>query len=123
MPSSKRILIVEDEAISAMALQFTIQRMGHQVTGTVDTGEAAIAHSAEQGPDLVLMDTQLRSTMSGIEAANQIWQKFGIRSIFISAYNASDLQQDYRGSRPFLNLVKPVMDEDLEGILKELFHY
>ncbi len=119
----KRILIVEDEAISAMALEFTLQRMGYEVSGIVDTGEDAVTHAATHKPDLVLMDTQLRTDMTGVEAANQIWRLAQVRSVFISAYNAVDIQREYAGAQPFINLVKPILDEDLGRVFSELFNH
>ena len=116
-----KILIVEDEAISAMALEFTLERMGYEVSGIVDTGEDAVAHAAKQKPDLVLMDTVLKTDMSGIEAANQIWRSTGIRSIFLSAYDAAEIQSEYAGAEPFINLVKPILDEDLEQVFDRVF--
>lgn len=117
----KKLLIVEDQAISAMALRATVERMGHRVTGVVDTGEDAIRHAAEHRPDLILMDTRLLTAMTGVEAANTIWHEHGIRSVFVSAYNATEIQGDYRGGEPFMLLVKPVLEEDLEAVIDRLF--
>lgn len=117
-----KILIVEDEAISAMALKYTVERLGCDVVGVVDTGEAAIQAAAEQQPDMVLMDTRLRTKMSGVQAANIIWRQGQIRSIFISAYSAAELEKDYHGALPFTLLVKPVLEEDLEQQIRKLCH-
>jgi CheY-like chemotaxis protein len=119
--SAIKILIVEDEAISAMALRYTVERIGCSVVAVVDTGEAAIREAEKQRPDLVLMDTRLRTEMTGVEAANRIWEKLGIRSVFVSAYNASELEKDYRGASPLILLVKPVMDGELERLIANLF--
>jgi CheY-like chemotaxis protein len=116
-----KILIVEDEAISAMALKYTVERLGCTVAGVVDTGEAAIQAASDQRPDLILMDTRLRTRMSGVEAANVIWKRFQIRSIFISAYSTAELEKDYRGASPLTLLVKPVLEEDLERLIRKLF--
>ena len=119
--SAINILIVEDEAISAMALRYAVERIGCRVVAAVDTGEAAIREAEKQRPDLVLMDTRLRSEMTGVEAANRIWEQLGIRSVFVSAYSASELEKDYRGASPMMLLVKPVMDGDLERLIAKLF--
>lgn len=119
--SAINVLIVEDEAISAMALRYAVERIGCRVVAAVDTGEAAIREAEKQRPDLVLMDTRLRSAMTGVEAANRIWEQLGIRSVFVSAYSASELEKDYRGASPMMLLVKPVMDGDLERLIAELF--
>jgi CheY-like chemotaxis protein len=116
----RKILIVEDEAISAMALRLTIERLGCEVVATVDSGEAAIEKAVECKPELVLMDTRLRTDMTGVEAANRIWAQAGIPTVFISAYNAAELERDYRGAEPFLLLVKPVLDGDLEKVISRL---
>jgi len=113
-----KIMIVEDEAISAMALRYAVERLGCVVVGVVDTAEAAIDTASERHPDLVLMDTRLRSEMTGVEAANAIWDRLLIRSVFISAYSAAELENDYRGASPFTLLVKPVLEEDLERLIK-----
>ncbi len=116
----KRILIVEDEAVTALALKMMVERLSYEVIATADTGEDAIRHAYTQNPDLVLMDTRLQSPMSGVEAANIIWEKLGIRSIFISAYNARELEADYRGQEPFLLLVKPAREQDIGEMLGRL---
>ena len=113
-----KILIVEDEAISAMALKYTVERLGCAVVAVVDTGEAAIQAATEHCPDLILMDIRLRTRMNGVEAANAIWEQHQIRSVFISAYSAAELEKDYRSTMPFTLLVKPVLEEDIEQLIK-----
>lgn len=115
-----KILIVEDEAISAMALRYTIEHLGCEVVDVVDTGEAAIQAAAEHRPDLVLMDTRLRTTMTGVEAANTIWEQLQIRSVFVSAYSAEEIEKDYNGSLPFTLLMKPVLEGDLARLVEQL---
>jgi CheY-like chemotaxis protein len=116
---SIKILIVEDEAISSMALKCTVEQLGCAVVGVVDTGEAAIQAATEYQPDLILMDTRLRSSMSGVEAANTIWEQFMIRSVFISACSAAELEKDYRGALPFNMLVKPVLEQDIKQLIEQ----
>jgi len=116
-----KILIVEDEAISAMALKYAVERLGCAVVAVVDTGEAAIQAAAEHRPDLILMDTRLRTRMTGVEAASAIWEQLLIRSVFISAYSAAELEEDYRGALPLTLLLKPVLEGDLERLIKQLF--
>jgi CheY-like chemotaxis protein len=102
-----------------MALKSIVERIGCKVVDTVDTGEAAIKAAAEHRPDLIMMDTRLRTKMTGVEAANLIWEQLLIRSVFITAYNAEELEKDYRGAQPFTLLVKPVLEDDLEQLLKQ----
>ena len=115
-----KILIVEDEAISAMALKYTVERLGCAVVAVVDTGEAAIQAATEYQPDMILMDTRLRTKMTGVDAANAIWEQLQIRSVFISAYSAAELEKDYRGALPLTLLVKPVLEGDLEQLIEQV---
>ncbi|MGD8732137.1 MAG: response regulator [Anaerolineales bacterium] len=114
-----KILIVEDEAISSMALKYAVEQLDCAVVGVVDTGEAAIQAATDYRPDLVLMDTRLRTRMSGVEAANIIWEQLMIRSVFISACSAAELEKDYRGALPFNMLVKPVLEQELKQLIKQ----
>jgi len=116
---SIKILIVEDEAISSMALKYAVEQLGCDVVGTVDTGEAAIQAATEHQPDLILMDTRLRTNMNGVEAANIIWEQLMIRSVFISAYSSAELEKDYRGALPFNMLSKPVLEGELRQLINQ----
>ena len=72
--TAHRLLIVEDEALIAEETADRLTRMGYQVLGIADTGPGAIAMAQELVPDLVFMDIRLKGAMSGIEAAEQIYQ-------------------------------------------------
>ena len=67
-----RILIVEDEAITALDLRFSLEELGYEVIDTVGTGQDAIDMAAETVPDVVLMDIKLKGDMEGIDAAKVI---------------------------------------------------
>ncbi len=51
-----KILIVEDEAITALDLQEKIEGFGYEVVSTENNGENAIEIAKKQRPDLILMD-------------------------------------------------------------------
>jgi len=59
VPTSPRILIVEDEAITAMDLAAELSNLGYEICGTVDTADEAIATALREKPQLVLMDIRL----------------------------------------------------------------
>ncbi len=115
-----RIMIVEDEAISVLFLRSTLERMAHEVVGVADNGEDAIAMAAREKPDVVLMDTRLRSRMGGIEAANQIRAESGIRAIFISAYSRQEIEHAYAYPDEFLLISKPVIETELAAALDKI---
>ena len=57
---NERILIVEDEAITALDLKYSLEELGYEIVDTVDTGQDAIDTAAEKTPDVVLMDIKLK---------------------------------------------------------------
>lgn len=116
----QRIMIVEDEAIAALFLRSTLQHLGHQVTAEVDNGVSAVERAHEDRPDVVFMDIRLRGDMDGVEAANHIRQQTGIRSIFVSAYDADSIRRRYCRPEEFKLLSKPVSVQDLNQALKEI---
>jgi len=113
-------LIVEDEAIVALDVQKTFQKLGYDVPATAFSGEEALQKTEELHPDVVLMDIALKGTMDGIEAAREIHERFGIPSIFMTGYSEEIIEQLNAG-KPCLSVIKPFEEERLhKTILKAL---
>jgi CheY-like chemotaxis protein len=66
------LLIVEDEAITALEMQKILESWDYDILSVVSTGEAAIEEVKNSQPDLILMDIILKGEMDGVEAANKI---------------------------------------------------
>ena len=49
---NERILVVEDEAITALDLKYSLEEIGYEVIDTVDTGQDAIDIAEEKRPDV-----------------------------------------------------------------------
>jgi CheY-like chemotaxis protein len=82
-----RIMVIEDESIIAMDLEAIVQDLGHEVVGVAATREHAVDMGLETAPDLVLADIQLADDSSGIDAVNELLDKFpDMPVIFITAF-------------------------------------
>jgi DNA-binding NarL/FixJ family response regulator len=81
----KRILIVEDEFIIALAAEQALLEEGFEVVGVAASFEEAVALAEKTKPDLVMMDIRLTSQRDGIDAAIEIRRSLGIGSLFTSA--------------------------------------
>jgi len=57
---SPRILIVEDEAITAMDIKKRLGNLGFEVVSIASRGEEAIQKVRDLKPDLILMDILLK---------------------------------------------------------------
>nr|WP_255574970.1 response regulator [Caldovatus aquaticus] len=109
-------MIVEDEYFVALASEDTLTEAGFAVVGVAATAEDAVAIAAAERPDMVLMDIRLApgGARDGIDAAAEILARFGIPSLFATAY--ADLPTRSRGeqaARPLGWLIKPYAAEDL----------
>jgi two-component system, response regulator PdtaR len=80
-----RIVVVEDEIFIRLDLMAHLGTAGHAVVGTADCAAEAVQTVERERPDLVLMDVRLTGDGDGIDAALEIWERFAIRSLFVSA--------------------------------------
>jgi signal transduction histidine kinase len=100
-------MVVEDEGISAMSIRISLEEMGYDVTSLVSSGEDAVKKTAEDNPDLILMDITLIGEMDGIEAAGQIYSQFNIPVVYITAHSDKELLKRIKKTKPFGYIVKP----------------
>lgn len=106
MPAAK-ILIVEDEGLTAMELQRKLKLAGYDVPTFAFSGKEAIKKAEEIKPDLVLMDIFLKGKIDGIDAADEIKKNMGVPIIFLTAHGDKNTQERAKSTRPFAYLLKP----------------
>ena len=61
-----QIMVVEDEKIVAADIRQNLTMLGYMVPAVLASGEEAIKKAAEQCPDLVLMDIQLKAELTAL---------------------------------------------------------
>ena len=115
-----KILIVEDEVISALALQKALQRRGLTVCPLATTGVEALRLAEEERPDAVLMDIQLRGDLDGVETARLIHSRFNIPVAFMTGYPDDEMMKRARIAEPVGYFIKPVDLEEVIGRLIEV---
>lgn len=109
-----RVLIVEDEAIVALEIQDRLQNLGYEVCNIASSGGKAIVSAESASPNLVLMDVKLKGTMNGIETAKIIKERFGIPSVFITAFSDENTLKQIKDSLNYECLLKPFEEEELK---------
>lgn len=95
-----QILIVEDERITAEDIKAALNSVGYKVPDLVSSGEEAVKKAGELHPDLVLMDIKLEGDMDGIQAAEQIKNRYGIPVIYLTAYSDTSTVQRAKITEP-----------------------
>jgi two-component system, response regulator PdtaR len=118
MKKAIRILLVEDEVITAMLLQQELHDFGYPILGHVTTGEKAIIFAQENFPDIILMDIALSGEIDGIEAAAAIKAKADIPVIFMTGYDDIEMKERAAKTKPLGYLIKPFDVTDLINVIK-----
>ena len=117
VPGSKRILIVEDEALVALYTRELLEDAGYPVTGVASTGAAALAMAAAEPPDLALVDIRIPGGMDGIAVAAELRTRHGTGIVFISGTLDGPTLERTRPLAPHACLQKPVRSEDLLAVV------
>ncbi|EKE45323.1 hypothetical protein OCGS_0413 [Oceaniovalibus guishaninsula JLT2003] len=108
-----RILIVEDEALIALDLEWQMRDEGYEVVGIAATEAQAVELARAKAPDLALMDLHLARNGCGLKAARQLRCDPGIPCIIISASLAEVADSDITAIRPLAMLSKPIIPSEL----------
>jgi CheY-like chemotaxis protein len=106
------VLIVEDEAITALEMQKILESWNYDILSIVSTGEDAIKEVKNSQPDLILMDITLKGEMDGVEAANKIREFTDTPVLYITAIESIDLTR-LKNTKVMGYLVKPISEGEL----------
>jgi CheY-like chemotaxis protein len=117
-----KILIVEDDREVAKSLEMRLKKMGFSVVGREDTAETAITKADELGPDIVLMDIELAGKMDGIQAADQIREKYHIPVIYLTALCDTKTLERVGATAPYGYILKPFKDDELRTAIEIALH-
>jgi PAS domain S-box-containing protein len=117
-----RILVVEDDAATALGLRDVLRRLGHDVTGMVATGSDAVREAESGKPDIILMDISLSGPTNGIDAATSIHQSLGIPVLFITAHSDPATLLRAHEAEPYGFILKPFARNDLRVAIEVAFH-
>ncbi|MDI6723425.1 MAG: PAS domain S-box protein [Methanobacterium sp.] len=113
-----KILIVEDEAITAMDIQKALENRGFEVVSIASIGKEAIKKAGELKPDLVLMDIILKGNTDGITVADKIMSLFDIPVIYITAFSDEETFKRAKLTKPYGFITKPINYNELRGYIE-----
>ena len=119
--SVKTILLVEDEAVIAVAEMMNIKKLGYDVI-TANTGEKAVLlASGDSRIDLILMDMDLGSGIDGSEAAIQILALRIIPIVFLTSHSEREMVERVRNITRYGYVVKSSGDFVLQSSIEMAF--
>src|SRR6056297_2275161 len=103
---SKKILLVEDEALIAMSEAQMLKKHGYEVI-TVYSGEKAMeAVDSDPKISLILMDIDLGKGIDGTEAAEKILTRHDIPIAFLSSHTEPEVVDKTEGITSYGYIVK-----------------
>jgi CheY-like chemotaxis protein len=103
-PLSKRL---EDEIFAALHLETAIQELGCEVIGIAPDSESALELAAT-GPDLALVDLNLRDGLTGPQIARSLANQYGTKVLILTA-NPMEAGEPFDG---LLGVVSKPWDEN-----------
>lgn len=115
--SAVRVLICEDEGLTALRFRTTLRRLGLEVVGTAANGEQVVEAAARLHPDAILMDIEMPH-MDGLTATRRIMEQCPTAILIISAYAESSTVDAAMRAGASGYLVKPVTDDQVEPALR-----
>ena len=115
------ILLVEDEALIALAETKTLERYGFSVMSVLSGEEAISQVDRTDEISLILMDINLGSGIDGTEAARVILGKRDIPIIFLSSHTEQEIVEKTEGITSFGYIVKNAGETVLIASIKMAF--
>ena len=116
--SKARIMVVEDEGVTALQIRESLESMGYDVPLIALTGEEAVDKVLETEPDLVLMDIKLTGRLSGIDAAHKIRGRLDVPVIYLTAFSDEETLALAQVTDPEGYVLKPFEDKSLHAIIE-----
>ena len=118
---TKTILIVEDDAIIAMAEKMTLEASGYTIV-TANTGGQAIEICRTNGEiNLILMNIDLGTGMNGPEAATQILKDHELPVVFLSSHTKQEVFSQIKEIASYGYTVKGSSDNVLKNTIEMAF--
>lgn len=114
MIAGARVLLVEDEAIVAMAAEDMLAELGAELAGSAATLEEAIAHADALPLDAALLDINLNGAMS-LPVAERLRAR-GVPFAFATGYGSAGPMLDPR-FRDVPVIAKPYTAQTLARVL------
>ena len=111
--TSQKILVFEDEGVTALHLEHTLTRAGYEVAAVEESADEFEDLVRSTEPDLVLMDIRLKGAVDGVDAARLIRENFGIPVVIVTAHNDQVTRRRIESSGVHGVVLKPFEEREI----------
>lgn len=119
---SLNVMVVDDSAITVKKMVSLLEKLGHSIAATCDTGIEAVHSYSKYKPDLITMDITMPD-MDGIAATEKIIEKYPEALILIVTSHGQKqmvLNAIKAGAKGYL--LKPIQEESLVEALEKIIN-
>ncbi len=121
---NNNIIIVEDDEITALNLNLSLQKQGYNVISICDNIVQAKNKINSSKPDIIIIDISLQESNDGIELAKLIRNKYNIPFIYLTSYSDDAIISQAKLTEPYGYIVKPFDPNSLHATIQmALFKY
>ena len=117
MIETKKILIIEDEAVIAEHLKMLLENNDIDQIELAYSKESALKAFKNYKPDLIFLDIHMENEMDGIELANHINEHYQIPFIFVTAHSDNAIIKKATQTNPVAYITKPFKNADIFAAL------
>jgi len=122
--SEIQVLIVEDEALIAKDIKYILEDEDYLVSGIAYHSKKALEELRDNTPDIVLLDIQLNSELTGIQLAKIINEQYHLPFIFLTSFADRSTIEKVKSTNPMGYIVKPFEERTLVATIEiALFNY
>lgn len=120
--SKPKVLIIEDDAITALELKSKLELWGYEVPATASYGLEAIELAENIEVDLILADIVIKGDMDGIEAIKRISEFTDAPVLYITAHADDETFKRAKLTKPYGYIFKPFNDQELKFNIEIALH-
>jgi len=113
MKDKIKVLIVEDEALTAKSIASQLMKMGYTMPSMAISYEKAMTKIKKESFDLILLDVDLKHGQTGMDVANEKEVLNRIPIIYITGHKDSETLEEIMLTNPKSYLSKPLRYEEL----------
>ena len=109
----KKILIVEDELLTAEHIAEILEAEGYNICGTAQNRAEALDLFTAHAPDLIIFDVFIKDKVTGIELAKEISALSAVPFIYLTAFSDSATLKQAAETNSSAYLIKPFTAKQL----------
>jgi DNA-binding NarL/FixJ family response regulator len=83
--STVKVLILEEDSLSAYNSKLILENRGYTVIGVADEAISGMLMAELDPPDVALVDVDLIGDINGISVAQALREKYGTRIVFVTS--------------------------------------